>query len=441
MTSLAEQLIRSIDKMPFERTEQLFGTVSHFDGQFVECDGFAAPIGSLCEIDTVSGSPAIAEIIGFGDGRNKLVLLDHDKKICDGAMVRLVNTGHHIDVGEGLLGRVTDALGNPLEGPPITRIDGTWPLAGKPTNPLQRSPITAPLDVGIQAINGLMTIGLGQRMGIVAGSGVGKSVLLAMMSRYTTADIVVIGLIGERGREVGTFVSSVLDETSRQRTAMVAVPADQSPLLRIRAAERATAIAEYFRDKGKNVLLIMDSLTRVAHARREIGLALGEQPTSKGYPPSVVSLLPRLIERTGTGTAGQGSITAFYTVLADGDDGNDPVVDTARAILDGHIVLSRSQAQMGVYPAIDVTLSVSRVMNEITSQDHQQMARSFKRMVALYTENRDLILMGGYRQGHDADLDRAVQLWPALMGYIQQQESDNATIQTSIDGLTALMPK
>jgi len=211
--------------------------------------------------------------------------------------------------------------------------------------------------------------------------------------------------------------------------------------LRIRAAERATAIAEYFRDKGKNVLLIMDSLTRVAHARREIGLALGEQPTSKGYPPSVVSLLPRLIERTGTGTAGQGSITAFYTVLADGDDGNDPVVDTARAILDGHIVLSRSQAQMGVYPAIDVTLSVSRVMNEITSQDHQQMARSFKRMVALYTENRDLILMGGYRQGHDADLDRAVQLWPALMGYIQQQESDKATIQTSIDGLTALMPK
>ncbi|MEK9850504.1 MAG: FliI/YscN family ATPase [Candidatus Puniceispirillum sp.] len=441
MTSLAEQLIRSIDKMPLERTEQLFGTVSHFDGQFVECDGFAAPIGSLCEIDTVSGSPAIAEIIGFGDGRNKLVLLDHDKKICDGAMVRLVNTGHHIDVGEGLLGRVTDALGNPLEGPPITRLDGTWPLAGKPTNPLQRSPITAPLDVGIQAINGLMTIGLGQRMGIVAGSGVGKSVLLAMMSRYTTADIVVIGLIGERGREVGTFVSSVLDETSRQRTAMVAVPADQSPLLRIRAAERATAIAEYFRDKGKNVLLIMDSLTRVAHARREIGLALGEQPTSKGYPPSVVSLLPRLIERTGTGTAGQGSITAFYTVLADGDDGNDPVVDTARAILDGHIVLSRSQAQMGVYPAIDVTLSVSRVMNEITSQDHQQMARSFKRMVALYTENRDLILMGGYRQGHDADLDRAVQLWPALMGYIQQQESDKATIQTSIDGLTALMPK
>ena len=222
---------------------------------------------------------------------------------------------------------------------------------------------------------------------------------------------------------------------------MVAVPADRSPLLRIRAAERATAIAEYFRDKGKNVLLIMDSLTRVAHAQREIGLSLGEQPTSKGYPPSVVSLLPRLIERAGAGTGGKGSITAFYTVLADGDDGNDPVVDTARAILDGHIVLSRTQAQMGIYPAIDVSLSISRVMNEITAPEHQDMARQFKRMVALYLENRDLILMGGYRQGQDPELDRAVQLWPSLMGFVQQDEQDKANLQMSIEGLTALMPK
>ncbi|NDA08784.1 MAG: FliI/YscN family ATPase [Alphaproteobacteria bacterium] len=397
--------------------------------------------GSLCEIDTVSGSPALAEIIGFADGRNKLILLDQDGKICDGATVRLVDSGHHITVGEALLGRVTDALGKPLDGPEIIGLTETWPLAGKPLNPLQRKNVSAPLDVGVKAINGLMTIGLGQRMGIVAGSGVGKSVLLAMMSRYTNADIVVIGLIGERSREVGGFVDSVLDETSRQRTTMVAVPADRSPLLRIRAAARATAIAEYFRDKGKNVLLIMDSLTRVAHAQREIGLALGEQPTSKGYPPSVVSLLPRLIERGGNGINDTGSITAFYTVLADADDGNDPVVDTARAILDGHIVLSRNQAQMGIYPAIDVTLSVSRVMNEITNADHQQMARAFKRLVALYTENRDLILMGGYRQGRDADLDRAVQLWPALMGYIQQLETEKADLATSIEGLSALMPK
>jgi len=353
----------------------------------------------------------------------------------------LINTGHHIAIGDSLLGRVTDALGEPLDGKPLGRLEDTWPLAGKPLNPLMRAPITDPLDVGLKAINGLLTVGQGQRIGIIAGSGVGKSVLLGMMSRYTNADIVVIGLIGERSREVGGFVNTVLDDETRARTTVVAVPADRSPLLRIRGAERATAIAEYYRDKGKNVLLIMDSLTRVAHARREIGLSLGEQPTSKGYPSSVVSFLPRLIERAGTGTPGQGSITGFYTVLADGDDGNDPVVDTARAILDGHIVLSRNQAQMGIYPAIDVSLSVSRVMNEITSPEHQQMARQFKRLVALYLENRDLILMGGYRQGQDPELDRAVQLWPALMAYIQQNEGEKADIKISIDGLIALMPK
>jgi flagellum-specific ATP synthase len=441
MTSLAGKVLHSLDQMSFDRPESHYGKVNRFDGQFLECDGFPAPIGSLCHVDTITSTAAMAEIIGFKDGRNMLALLDQGAKICDGAMVRLINTGHHIDVGEGLLGRVTDAIGQPLDGPAITDLKDKWPLKGKALNPLQRDPITTPLDVGIKAINGLMTIGQGQRMGIVAGSGVGKSVLLAMMSRYTNADIVVIGLIGERSREVGGFVHSVLDDASRSRTTMVAVPADRSPLLRIRAAERATAIAEYFRNKGKNVLLIMDSLTRVAHAQREIGLSLGEQPTSKGYPPSVVSLLPRLIERAGTGTDGKGSITAFYTVLADGDDGNDPVVDTARAILDGHIVLSRAQAQMGIYPAIDVSLSISRVMNEITSPDHQNMARQFKRMVALYLENRDLILMGGYRQGQDPELDRAVQLWPALMGFVQQAEQDKANLQMSIEGLTALMPK
>ncbi|MGB1036314.1 MAG: FliI/YscN family ATPase, partial [Candidatus Puniceispirillales bacterium] len=353
----------------------------------------------------------------------------------------LVNTGHNIAVGDHLLGRVTDALGAPLDDQPISDQGDNWPLSGKPLNPLKRNPITKPLDVGIKAINGLLTVGQGQRVGIVAGSGVGKSVLLSMMSRYTDADIVVIGLIGERGREVGSFVNSVLDENTRARTAVVAVPADRSPLLRIRGAQRATAIAEYYRDQGKNVLLIMDSLTRVAHAQREIGLSLGEQPTSKGYPSSVVSLLPRLIERTGAGEGKAGSITAFYTVLADGDDQNDPVVDISRAILDGHIVLSRTQAQMGVYPAIDVSLSVSRVMNDITTDTHQDEARQFKRLVALFLENRDLILMGGYRQGQDAELDRAVQLWPSMMAYIQQQESEQATIATSIEGLSALMPK
>ncbi len=441
MSSIADLMLHKIDQISFDRGETHYGQVCRFDGQFVECDGFPAPIGSVCEIETLTGQTAMAEIVGFNDGRNMLAMLDHDAKICVGATVKLMNTGYHIKVGDGLLGRVTDALGEPLDGRPLDGLDDTWPLAGKPLNPMLREPITTPLDVGLKAINGLLTVGQGQRIGIVAGSGVGKSVLLAMMSRYTNADIVVIGLIGERSREVGGFVNTVLDDETRARTTVVAVPADRSPLLRIRAAERATAIAEYYRDKGKNVLLIMDSLTRVAHARREIGLSLGEQPTSKGYPPSVVSLLPRLIERAGTGTPGQGSITGFYTVLADGDDGNDPVVDTARAILDGHIVLSRNQAQMGIYPAIDVSLSISRVMNEITSPEHQHMARQFKRLVALYLENRDLILMGGYRQGQDPELDRAVQLWPALMAYIQQNEAEKADIDISIEGLSALMPK
>jgi flagellum-specific ATP synthase len=441
MNSLASRVLNSLDNLPSAQSPSLYGRVCRFDGQFIECDGFPAPIGSLCEIDTITGTAAMAEIIGFNQGRNMLAMLDHDAKICDGAMVRLINTGHHIPVGDHLLGRVTDALGAPLDDLPLHGLDDQWPLAGKPLNPLKRNPITKPLDVGIKAINGLLTVGQGQRIGIIAGSGVGKSVLLSMMSRFTDADVVVIGLIGERGREVGSFVNSVLNDETRARTTVVAVPADRSPLLRIRGAERATAIAEYYRDKGKNVLLIMDSLTRVAHAQREIGLSLGEQPTSKGYPASVISLLPRLIERTGAGTGNAGSITAFYTVLADGDDQNDPVVDTSRAILDGHIVLSRTQAQMGVYPAIDVSLSVSRVMNEITSEKHQSEARQFKRLVALFLENRDLILMGGYRQGQDAELDRAVQLWPAMMAYIQQQETEKANIPTSIEGLSALMPK
>ena len=295
-----------------------------------------------------------------------------------------------------------------------------------------------PLDVGVRAINSLITVGRGQRIGIIAGSGVGKSVLLGMMSKYTEADIVVVGLIGERGREVGSFVNNVLTGESKKKTCIVAVPADRSPLLRIRGAERATAIAEYFQAKGKNVLLIMDSLTRVAHAQREIGLALGEQPTAKGYPPSVISLLPKLIERSGTGTKGQGSITSFYTVLADSDDTNDPVVDTARAILDGHILLSRAQAQLGIYPAIDVSLSVSRVMNEITDEKHQEEAKLFKKYLSLYMENRELLLMGGYEAGQDQDLDIAISLWPNLKSHIEQEEATKSDYVGSKKSLTAI---
>ncbi|MBL6786625.1 MAG: flagellum-specific ATP synthase FliI, partial [PS1 clade bacterium] len=267
----------------------------------------------------------------------------------------------------------------------------------------------------------------------------GKSVLLSMMSRFTEADIVVVGLIGERGREVGSFVDMVMTPETRGKTVIVAVPADRSSLLRIRGAERATSIAEYFRDQGKNVLLIMDSLTRVAHARREIGLALGEQPTSKGYPPSVISMIPRLIERSGTGVSGAGSITSFYTVLADGDDTNDPVVDAARAILDGHIVLSREQAQQGIYPAVDIPASISRVADDISSDEHTAAARQFRRLVSIYLENRDLVMMGGYVQGQDRDLDVALQMWPQLVDHIMQPAAQKADFDNSRQSLLTMM--
>jgi len=414
------------------------GHVSRYDGHIVECDGFPATIGSLCHVETQDGVPVTAEIIGYRDNRNLLSVHEHDAQISVGARVVVVDQGHLIGVGPELLGRAIDALGHVLDnGPPLKLVD-SWPLGGKKINPLARRPVDRHLDVGVRVINSLLTVGQGQRLGIIAGSGVGKSVLLGMMTRFTAADVVVVGLIGERAREVASFAAEVLAGESRHRTVIVAEPADRSPLLRIRGANRATAIAEYFRAQGKNVLLIMDSLTRVAHARREIGLALGEQPTSKGYPPSVVSMIPSLIERTGTGVGGEGSITSFYTVLADGDDANDPVVDTARAILDGHILLSRDQAQMGVYPAVDVPASISRVMSDIADAGHAQAAQYFRRFVSLYMENRDLILMGGYAPGQDQDLDLAVQLWPQLMAHIQQSFTDSADYETSVRALKDL---
>ncbi|MBT3655021.1 MAG: FliI/YscN family ATPase, partial [Alphaproteobacteria bacterium] len=369
---------------------------------------------------------------------NLLCVHETGARISVGAQVTVEDDGYEIPVGEGLLGRVFDALGMPLDGRGPAQLEDSWPLEGVQINPLARRSVDTPLDVGVRVINSLLTVGQGQRLGIIAGSGVGKSVLLGMMTRFTKADVVVVGLIGERGREVGDFVRTVFNAESRGRTVIVAEPADRSPLLRIRAAKRATAIAEYFRDQGKNVLLIMDSLTRVAHARREIGLALGEQPTSKGYPPSVVSLIPALVERSGTGLNGQGSITSFYTVLADGDDTNDPVVDTARAILDGHILLSRQQAQMGIYPAVDVPASVSRVMTEIVSPEHIAAGQMFRRLMSLYMENRDLLLMGGYSAGQDPDLDLAVQLWPQLISLIQQPQTDLADFESSAAALTGL---
>ena len=439
MSDLSNALITEIDHTARLRQLSMFGHVSRFDGQMIECGGFPANIGSLCHVETDNDEPAIAELIGFNNGNNLLSLHQFGARIRVGARVTLADDGTEVPVGDALLGRITDALGNPIDSGGPLRLDDRWPLMGREINPLSRKPVDKPLDVGVRAINALLTVGKGQRIGIIAGSGVGKSVLLGMMSRFTTADVVVVGMIGERGREVGEFAKTVLDQDSKSRTTIVAVPADRSPLLRIRGAERATAIAEYYRDQGKDVLLIMDSLTRVAHARREIGLALGEQPTAKGYPPSVVSMIPRLIERTGSGAAGKGTITSIYTVLADGDDPNDPVVDTARAILDGHILLSRQQAQMGIYPAIDVPLSVSRVMNDIADGAQIEAAQKFRRLVSLYLENRDLILMGGYTPGQDPDLDLAVGIWPQLMELIQQNGADKAEFGVSRNALVSLM--
>ena len=438
MQNVLQMLEADIDGLGLRRPYSVSGRVSRFDGQIIECDGFPATIGTLCEVDTQDGTWVNAEVIGFNNNYNILSVHDHDAQISVGARVVVSDDGHSIKVGPGLLGRAVDALGNPLDDGPPLQLDMLWPLNGKKTNPLARRPVEKQLDVGVRVINSLLTVGQGQRIGIIAGSGVGKSVLLGMMTRFTAADVVVVGLIGERAREVASFAAEVLNSDSRDRTVIVAEPADRSPLLRIRGANRATAIAEYFRSVGKNVLLIMDSLTRVAHARREIGLALGEQPTSKGYPPSVVSMIPTLVERSGTGVGSEGSITSFYTVLADGDDANDPVVDTARAILDGHILLSREQTQMGIYPAVDVPASVSRVMNDIASPKQLQAAQYFRRLVALYMENRDLILMGGYTPGQDADLDMAVQLWPKLMAHIQQPFNESADAAQSIQALTGL---
>ena len=439
MISVQEQLSDSIKALSRQTPVIVSGRVNRYDGQMVECDGFPATIGSLCEIETETNLPAIAEIIGFHGGHNLLSLHDYGARISVGAKVKVVDDGYTIAVGDGLLGRVTDALGSPLDEKPISYLNDQWPLLGKELNPLSKNPVNEPLDVGVRSINSLLSVGRGQRLGIIAGSGVGKSVLLGMMCKYTEADIVVVGMIGERGREVGSFVNNILSGESKKRTAVVAVPADRSPLLRIRGAERATAIAEYFRDKGKNVLLIMDSLTRVAHARREIGLALGEQPTSKGYPPSVVSMIPRLIERTGSGVKNQGSITAIYTVLAEGDDTSDPVVDIARASLDGQVMLSRKLADMAHYPAIDLAGSVSRVMPSIVSGDRLKKANQFRRFWTLYQQNMDLIQVGAYEPGTNPELDEAIKIRLAMEGFLLQGDTESFSFEQSQQLLMGVM--
>ena len=416
------------------------GSVIAFDGYIVKVSSLPCIVGSLCSIENESGATVTGEVVRIGEASVDIVPHDNSFAIAIGDKVILLEVSQKVEVGSELLGRVIDGLGKPLDQLEAPICEAKLNLNGTSINPFKRQPISEVLDVGIRNINANLTLGRGQRIGIVAGSGVGKSVLLSMISQSTDADVVVIALIGERGRELASFTSKVLGSHSRDKVVVVAVPADRSPLLRIQGAKRATAVAEHFRNQGKNVLLIMDSLTRVAHAQREVGLALGEQPTSRGYPPSVISLLPNIIERTGTSSENGGTITAIYTILADGDDvTTDPVVDTARAILDGHIVLSRELAQQGIYPAIDVNQSVSRLMTDIVDPELIKNSQILKKYISKYNENRDLILMGGYVQGQDLDLDQAMQIWPNILQFLQQEDEEKCDFDKSAELLKNLV--
>lgn len=395
------------------------GKLTRVVGLTLEAIGCCAAIGALCRIDTLDGTLE-AEVVGFSGDRLYLMPSEQLKGVIPGARVVPITEEHGIPVGMNLLGRVIDGIGQPLDGLGPILSSQTVQFAQHRINPLSRRPIHQPMDVGVRAINAVLTVGQGQRMGLFAGSGVGKSVLLGMMTRGSVADVVVVGLIGERGREVKEFIEDILGEEGRARSVVVAAPADASPLMRLKGCETALAIAEYFRDQGLNVLLLMDSLTRYAQAQREIALAVGEPPATKGYPPSVFAKLPALVERAGNGSDGQGSITAFFTVLTEGDDLQDPIADAARAILDGHIVLSRELADAGHYPAIDIEKSISRVMPMVTSPEHMDLARTLKQFYSLYQQNRDLITIGAYSQGSDPRIDRAIIQKPYLDQFLQQ---------------------
>jgi len=413
------------------------GRLTRMVGLTLEAAGCQAAVGDCCEIVAGDEQRVEAEVVGFAGDRLFLMPTGdiHGLKP-DARVLPRVRAGT-VPVGPRLLGRIVDGACQPLDGLGPIEAETHVRLTGTPINPLARQPITQPLDVGVRAINGLLTVGRGQRLGLFAGSGVGKSVLLGMMARYTAADVIVVGLIGERGREVKEFIERILGRAGLARAVVVAVPADHPPLMRLHGAWLATSIAEYFRDRGASVLLIMDSLTRFAQAQREIALAIGEAPATKGYPPSVFARLPQLVERAGNGESGAGSITAFYTVLAEGDDQNDPIVDAARAILDGHIVLARRIADAGRYPAIDVEASVSRVMHDIAPDEHLALARRLRQLSALYEHNRDLIAIGAYQRGSDPRIDAAIARWPQIETYLRQDMHERVGFADSLAQLRA----
>ena len=434
---------------------EVSGRLTRINGLVMEASGIKLPLGSGCRILVPGGGAVEAEVVGFNGDKLYMMPTDDVFGLAPGARVlpmevgvprlvpgkrigprrRAADRAKHLPVGDALLGRVVDGAGRPLDGQGPLATQETRSLQGRPINPLARAPIAQPLDVGIRAINALLTVGRGQRLGLFAGSGVGKSVLIGMMARYTEAEVIVVGLIGERGREVKEFIDHSLGPDGLARSVVVAAPADTSPLMRMQGAAYATTVAEYFRDQGKQVLLIMDSLTRYAMAQREIALAIGEPPVTRGYPPSVFARLPALVERAGNGPEGGGSITAFYTVLAEGDDQQDPIADSARAILDGHFVLSRSLADQGHYPAIDIEQSISRAMHNLVGDDHFNVVRQFKQFFSRYQRSRDLIAVGAYQPGGDPLLDMAVKLYPRLEAFLQQGIQEHETYEGALQKL------
>lgn len=414
------------------------GHVIRAVGLTLEAKGFHYPVGARCWVKLNQTDKVEAEVVGFDNESAYLMSIGHTQGIGPGMLITPSGRVAQVRVGEQLLGRVLNGAGFPIDQGVALEALESYPLTSQPINPLQRAVIHTPMDVGIRAINGLLTVGRGQRLGLFAGSGVGKSVLLSMMTRFTTADLVVVGLIGERGREVKEFIESNLGEEGLKRAVVVAAPADESPLMRLHGAMVATSIAEYFRDRGKHVLLLMDSLTRFAQAQREIALSIGEPPATKGYPPSVFAKLPQLVERAGNGRVGGGSITAFYTVLTEGDDQQDPIADAARAILDGHIVLSRELAESGQYPAIDLEASISRVMPAVTTESQLQQSLLLKKYLSIYEKNKDLVLLGAYTRGTDKNLDKAIAFREAIRDYIAQGMNEPQHYEECLSALTLL---
>ena len=439
MLNLLTPLLDELTETRIDLTAGRFGLLTACDGGLLEVSGLSAPVGAMCKVAHGPGQPLAAEVIGFRNGRTLMMMLGDTVMLRPGARVRVEGKPGMLQVGEAFLGRAVDGEGHPIDGGEPIHSRLSWPVGGVRTGALDRSPVRTAFDTGVRALNALTTFGIGQRIGIMAGSGVGKSVLLNMVTSGAAADVVVVGLIGERAREVSDFVERHMTDAKRQRTVVVAVPADHAPNLRLRGAMLATCLAEQFRAQGKRVLLIMDSLTRVAHAAREIALLLGEPGAARGYPPSALAAITKLVERAGNSAATGGSITGLYTVLADGDNQDDPVVDTARSILDGHIVLSRQLAQRGQYPAIDVAASLSRVMADIVDENHAVLARQFRALTASYEANRDLILMGAYRTGSDPQLDRAIAMQPDLAGFLCQPARTVINLPDSIADLQKLL--